>query len=238
MSAPTIGPRTSQPLYTNGAIFSSTAADPGTSSTLIYNRHRTLSTYRAALTSAQNQVAALLTTIAKLQSTLKDVRADEEFWKERVKELDRRSRVQALELAAANRGRREAEQECASVRVELERLKRDIGVVPVIRDLGVGIEGRKGVRECRCDCEAVELLDSHRWAGGRKGDFGGYGGGGDGGADTAAGIGMINNNGNNGNNNINNSNNNRGQKAIHRIPVQQKGAEKERIFTRCNRSSR
>ena len=43
-----------------------------------------------------------------------------------MQELDRLTRVQALELTAAKRGRREAEQECARVRVELEDLRRGI----------------------------------------------------------------------------------------------------------------
>ncbi|KAF8545192.1 hypothetical protein BDD12DRAFT_871873 [Trichophaea hybrida] len=102
------------------------AAPPPTAPTLLTTHAHTLSTYRRALALAQEQLDALQTTIASLQTTLAETRADETFWRQRVQELDRLTRVQALELTAAKRGRREAEQECARVRVELEDVRQGI----------------------------------------------------------------------------------------------------------------
>ncbi|KAF8251638.1 hypothetical protein K440DRAFT_637584 [Wilcoxina mikolae CBS 423.85] len=102
------------------------AAPPPTAPRLLTTHAHTLSTYRRALALAQEQLDALQTTITSLQTTLAETRADETFWRQRVQELDRLTRVQALELTAAKRGRREAEQECARVRVELEDVRRGI----------------------------------------------------------------------------------------------------------------
>ncbi|KAI5801849.1 hypothetical protein FPQ18DRAFT_374180 [Pyronema domesticum] len=95
-----------------------------TAPTLLKTHARTLSTYRHALSLAQNQLQQLQSTITALQTQLSETKNDEKFWRNRVEELDRLTRVQQLELTAAKRGRREAEQELARVRVELEEVKR------------------------------------------------------------------------------------------------------------------
>lgn len=104
---------------------------------------RSLSSYRHALTAAQAQLDALQTTVTTLQANLSEKRADEAFWKKRVLELDRLLRVQNLELTAAKRGQREAEQECARVRVELEDMRRGIKRVRRRNVLGFSVRDRE-----------------------------------------------------------------------------------------------
>jgi hypothetical protein len=100
------------------------SSDPPTLLTL---RSRQITHYKTALRHAEAQLHALQTAISSLKSTLTEVRSEEAFWKARVQELDRLNRIQTLQLAATSRGKREAEQECARLRVELQEMRRAAG---------------------------------------------------------------------------------------------------------------
>ncbi|KAI5847550.1 hypothetical protein BZA05DRAFT_457640 [Tricharina praecox] len=110
------------------------------SNPLLHAHARTLATYRAALTTAQAQTAELQNHLADLQALLAESRQSEDLWQRQCAALDRYTRVQTLELAAAKRVARETGQELARVRVELEDLRRGVKrvrrVPPV---LGVGV---------------------------------------------------------------------------------------------------
>jgi len=94
---------------------------------LLTHHRRQLAHYKTALAHAETQLRALQTATSSLKTTLTEVRSDEAFWKTRVQELDRLNRLQALQLAATSRGKREAEQECARLRVDLEEMRRAAG---------------------------------------------------------------------------------------------------------------
>ena len=89
-------------------------------STLLATHASTLTLYRAQIATLESQLVSVRDRLGESELALADARTDEAFWKRRVQELDRANRVQALELASAKRGKREAEQELARVRVALE----------------------------------------------------------------------------------------------------------------------
>ena len=93
---------------------------------LLRTHARTLTTYRAALTTAQAQIAELQNNLADLKALLDESRGSEGLWQRQCADLDRYTRVQALELVAAKRVAREAGQELARVRVEFEDLRQGV----------------------------------------------------------------------------------------------------------------
>lgn len=124
---------------------------------LLTNHARSLSHYRTLLSTTQAQLAAVQQTLSNVESALAEARADEVFWKRRVQELDRENRLQALELTSAKRGKREAEQELARVRVELEDVRRGVKRVRVggVRDREVQTDEEDADWVGRCTCGAA-----------------------------------------------------------------------------------
>ncbi|KAA8895653.1 hypothetical protein FN846DRAFT_968653 [Sphaerosporella brunnea] len=133
-------------------------SQPSAPHPLLSTHARTLSSYRHALTHAEAQQRTLSSSIQALQASLSASQASEAAWRKRVQELDRLSRIQALELQAAKRGAREAGQELARVRVELEDVRRGVKRVRCVAGVDETLlvqqwARREGVAAVCCECE-------------------------------------------------------------------------------------
>lgn len=90
---------------------------------LLSTHASTLSYYKSALFTAETRIAALESTLQSLKSQLASTCTERDFYVKRVRDLDRDSRIHALELDAAHRARGEFEKEIARLRVEVEELR-------------------------------------------------------------------------------------------------------------------
>ncbi|TGZ79669.1 hypothetical protein EX30DRAFT_380644 [Ascodesmis nigricans] len=119
-SEPHLQPHHLHPMSSSATI---TANHSAATSSLLTTHASTLSYYKSALFTAQSRIAALESSLNTLKSQLASSRTECEFYVKRVCDLDRDSRIHALELDATNRAKGDLEKEVGRLRGEVEKLR-------------------------------------------------------------------------------------------------------------------